>query len=152
VQTRIDLWKPDMLELLGRAGCVSIEAGVESLSMEGRAALDKDCKLTTDELSARLVEAKRHVAFVQANLIAAGGDSADEVARWRDNLRRHGVWANDPVPLFPYPGSPDYRKLWGPPDERAWERAHEHYLAQWERFSDIQDERPLPLPELELAR
>ena len=29
VQTRIDLWKPEMLELLGRAGCVSIEAGVE---------------------------------------------------------------------------------------------------------------------------
>ncbi len=26
VQTRIDLWKPDMLALLGRAGCVSIEA------------------------------------------------------------------------------------------------------------------------------
>src|SRR5690606_28856493 len=26
VQTRIDLWKPAMLELLGRAGCVSIEA------------------------------------------------------------------------------------------------------------------------------
>lgn len=26
VQTRIDLWKEPMLELLGRAGCVSIEA------------------------------------------------------------------------------------------------------------------------------
>ena len=28
-----------MLELLGRAGCVSIEAGVESISEEGRALL-----------------------------------------------------------------------------------------------------------------
>ena len=36
VQTRIDLWKPEMLEMLGRAGCVSIEAGVESLTPEGR--------------------------------------------------------------------------------------------------------------------
>ena len=35
VQTRIDLWKPDMLDLLGAAGCVSIEAGVESLTVEG---------------------------------------------------------------------------------------------------------------------
>lgn len=35
VQTRIDLWKPDMLALLGRAGCVSIEAGIESLTVEG---------------------------------------------------------------------------------------------------------------------
>jgi anaerobic magnesium-protoporphyrin IX monomethyl ester cyclase len=152
VQTRIDLWKPDMLELLGRAGCVSIEAGVESLSMEGRAALDKNCKLSTEELSDRLVAAKRHVPFVQANLIAAGGDAPEEIARWRERLRAHGVWANDPVPLFPYPGSPDYRKLWGPPDDRAWERAHEHYLEQWERFSEIQEARPRPLAELELAR
>src|SRR3546814_1130270 len=40
VQTRIDLWKPEMTELLGRAGCVSVEAGVESLKPEGRDALD----------------------------------------------------------------------------------------------------------------
>jgi hypothetical protein len=37
------------------------------------------------------------------------------------------------------------------PDSRAWERAHEHYLAQFDAFSDIQDERPAPLPELERA-
>ncbi|MBV9971446.1 MAG: TIGR04295 family B12-binding domain-containing radical SAM protein, partial [Xanthobacteraceae bacterium] len=54
VQTRIDLWKPRMLELLGRAGCVSVEAGVESLTEEGRAALDKNCRLTTEELGDRL--------------------------------------------------------------------------------------------------
>jgi anaerobic magnesium-protoporphyrin IX monomethyl ester cyclase len=41
IQTRIDLWKPDMLDLLGEAGCVSIEAGVESLTVEGRAALTR---------------------------------------------------------------------------------------------------------------
>ena len=69
--------------------------------------------------------------------------------RPRDEMRAYGIWANDPVPLFPYPGSPDYRKLWGPPDERAWERAHEHYLAQFRDFSEIQDERPLPIAELE---
>src|SRR5579884_2795274 len=45
VQTRIDLWNRDMLDLLGAAGCVSIEAGVESLSPEGRDWLDKDCRL-----------------------------------------------------------------------------------------------------------
>src|SRR5690606_9742242 len=47
VQTRIDLWKPAMIELLGAAGCVSIEAGVESLTPEGRDALDKDCRIGT---------------------------------------------------------------------------------------------------------
>ncbi|MGY3111681.1 anaerobic magnesium-protoporphyrin IX monomethyl ester cyclase [Bradyrhizobium sp. LM6.9] len=53
VQTRIDLWKPDMLALLGGAGCVSIEAGIESLTVEGRAALAKNCKMTTDQLAER---------------------------------------------------------------------------------------------------
>jgi B12-binding domain/radical SAM domain protein of rhizo-twelve system len=149
VQTRIDLWKPAMIELLGRAGCVSIEAGVESLTPEGRDALDKDCRMDTDELTERLILAKRCVPFVQANLIETPLDDPSMVAEWRAAMRGHGIWANDPVPLFPYPGSPDYRKLWGLPDERAWERAHEYYLAQFRGFSEIQDERPLPIVELE---
>ncbi len=150
VQTRVDLWKPAMLELLGRAGCVSIEAGVESLTPEGRAALEKRCKITTDDLAARLITAKRHIPFVQANLIEMPQDDDQVVQRWRSQMREAGVWANDPVPLFPYPGSPDYRKLWGLPDDQAWERAHEYYLGQFVRFSDVQEEQPRPLRELEL--
>jgi anaerobic magnesium-protoporphyrin IX monomethyl ester cyclase len=149
VQTRIDLWKPPMIELLGRAGCVSIEAGVESLTPEGRDALDKDCRIDTAELTNRLLVAKRHVPFVQANLIETQADDPDATLRWRDAMQTHGIWANDPVPLFPYPGSPDYRKLWGAPDDWAWERAHEYYLGQFDDFSDIQDGRPRPLAALE---
>ncbi len=151
IQTRIDLWKPNAIALLGRAGCVSIEAGVESLTEDGRAALDKRCKLSTDELADLLVLARHHVPFVQANLIETSGDDAAMVARWRERLHAAGVWANDPVPLYPYPSSPDYRRLWGPPDDQAWERAHGHYLAQFATLSDIQDGVPVPLPELEAA-
>jgi anaerobic magnesium-protoporphyrin IX monomethyl ester cyclase len=149
VQTRIDLWKPDMIRLLGEAGCVSVEAGVESLTVEGRAALDKKCKLTTDELSDLLILAKQHIPFVQANLIETPDDDDGMVQDWRDRLRSRGVWANDPVPLFPYPGSPDYRKLWGLPDDAAWERAVDYYLGQYVDFSDVQQGRPLPLHDLE---
>lgn len=149
IQTRLDLWKPDLLDLLGEAGCVSIEAGVESLTEEGRAALAKDCRLTTGELTERLIRARQRVPFVQANLIASGTDDPATVIAWRDELQRHGVWANDPVPLYPYPSSPDYRRLWGEPDDYAWERAHEHYLGQFTRLSEIQAQRPLPLRELE---
>jgi anaerobic magnesium-protoporphyrin IX monomethyl ester cyclase len=152
VQTRIDLWRPDMLDLLGEAGCVSIEAGVESLTQEGRDWLDKDCKLSTGELTERLVHAKRTVPFVQANLIASENDDPEEIARWREALQREGVWANDPVPLFPYPGSPDYRRLWGLPDDDAWERALDWYLDRHSAFSDIQETQPRRLAELELAR
>ncbi len=113
VQTRIDLWKPEMIELLGRAGCVSIEAGVESLTEEGRDWLTKKCRMSTDELSDRLILARRHVPFVQANLIATAGDDPAMIADWRETLRAQGVWANDPVPLYPYPSSPDYRQALG---------------------------------------
>ncbi len=151
VQTRIDLWKPEMLDLLGAAGCVSIEAGVESLTEEGRAALDKNCRMTTDELADRLVYARRRVPFVQANLIEMADDDEALVLRWRERLRQADVWANDPVPLYPYPSSPDYRKLWGEPDDEAWERAHEHYLRQFGAFSDLQEQRPAPLRDLEAS-
>lgn len=149
IQTRIDLWKPEMLELLGKAGCVSIEAGIESLTPEGRELLAKRCKLTTDQLADRLMTARRYVPFVQANLIEVPQDDDAVVQRWRDQMRHAGVWANDPVPLYPYPGSPDYRKLWGEPDDHAWERAHDYYLSLFDRFSDVQEQRPVPLRELE---
>lgn len=152
VQTRIDLWSPVNLERLGRAGCVSIEAGVESITIEGRNLLDKGSRLTTEALAERLILAKRHVPFVQANLLESGSDDPADVARWRNDLQRHGVWSNEPVPMFPYPGSPGYSRRWGRPDEQAWERAVDHYLAQHGRFSDIQDARPRPLPELEAWR
>jgi B12-binding domain/radical SAM domain protein of rhizo-twelve system len=151
VQTRIDLWKPEMLDLLGEAGCVSVEAGVESLTESGRAALDKKCRLNTQELTKLLIRARQSIPFVQANLIRSEGDDRAMIIEWRESLQRAGVWANDPVPLFPYPSSPDYRRLWGEPDDKAWERAHAHYLGQFTEFSDIQEQRPLPLRELEQA-
>lgn len=149
VQTRIDLWKPELLKLLGAAGCVSIEAGLESLTVEGRAMLAKRCRLGTEELAALLVDARRHVPFVQANLIGVVEDDPALVDYWRKHLIDNGVWANEPVPLYPYPSSPSYRELWGEPDDLAWERAHEHYLASFRTFSDIQEKRPRPLAELE---
>ena len=151
VQTRIDLWTKPMLDLMGQAGCVSIEAGVESISELGRNLLDKRSRLTTEEISDRLVHAKQTVPFVQANLLDAQVDDPGAVDAWREHLIAHGVWANKPVPLFPYPGSPDYSKRWGRPDDRAWERAVDHYLASFDEFSDIQDARPRPLTELEMA-
>lgn len=151
IQTRIDLWNHEMIDLLGRAGCVSIEAGVESITAEGRQYLDKKCRMSTYDLADRLVYAKQRVPFVQANLIEMKQDDPAEVDEWRQYLIDRGVWANKPVPLFPYPGSPDYTRLWGPPDDRAWERAHEYYLTGYTDFSDIQESRPLPLIQLELT-
>ena len=89
--------------------------------------------MSTEELADRLIFAKRHVPFVQANLLEVANDDQALLDAWRDRLRSQGVWANDPVPLFPYPGSPDYYTRFGPPDEQAWERAHQSYLRGFRR-------------------
>jgi anaerobic magnesium-protoporphyrin IX monomethyl ester cyclase len=151
IQTRIDLWSEEMIRLLGKAGCVSVEAGVESITETGRERLDKKCRITTAEITDRLILAKERIPFVQANLLDSQDDDPAEVEKWREHLVRHNVWANKPVPLFPYPGSPDYTRRWGPADDRAWERAHEFYLSQFDEFSDIQEQRPAPLVQLEVA-
>ena len=151
VQTRIDLWNEESIRALARAGCVSIEAGIESISENGRAYLDKKCKLSTEQLTERLIFAKELIPFVQANLLAMAEDDAEAVERWREELQRKGVWANQPVPLFPYPGSPEYTRRWGVPDELAWERAHASYLQAFAAFSDIQEQEPQSLVELENA-
>jgi anaerobic magnesium-protoporphyrin IX monomethyl ester cyclase len=151
VQLRIDLFQHEQLELLGRAGCVSIEAGVESITSAGRSLLAKRCKATTEQLTDLLITAKKHVPFVQANLINASTDDPEQVRKWRATLHQHGVWSNDPVPMFPYPGSPDYTLRWGKPDDQAWERALEHYLEQHDGMSELQDARPRSLSELELG-
>lgn len=151
VQTRIDLWSQPLLERLGRAGCVSIEAGVESITVAGRNLLDKGTRLSTEAITERLMAARQFVPFVQANLLESGADDPAEVTRWRARLKEAGVWANEPVPMFPYPGSPEYARRWGPADDRAWERAMEDYLGRFRRFSDVQDAEPRPLSELELT-
>ena len=152
VQTRLDLWNREMIGLLSQAGCVSIEAGVESITEEGREWLDKKCRASTDELAELLIFAKQGVPFVQANLIEMQQDDPAELEAFRLRLNAAGVWANKPVPLFPYPGSPEYTRRWGAPDAHAWERAHAHYLGSFDDFSDIQESRPQSLPELELVQ
>ena len=69
--------------------------------------------MSTEELAARLIYAKAAVPFVQANLIEMEQDDLAAVDQFRELLLQHGVWANKPVPLYPYPGSPDYTQAMG---------------------------------------
>ncbi len=151
-QTRIDLWNEESIDLLARAHCVSFECGIESISDAGRDAMNKNCRLSTDRITELLIYARPRIPWVQANLIKVPEDDPQEVARWQENLKAHGVWVSDPVPMFPFPGSPEYVTTFGAqPDEQAWERAHAHYLAMFSAkgWSDIQEQAPLTLAELE---
>ena len=151
-QSRIDLWNEESLDLLGRARCVSFECGIESITEEGRDAMNKNCRVTTERISELLLHAKQRIPWVQANLIKTASDDPFEVARWQEGLKSRGVWVSEPVPMFPFPGSPEYVTTFGAqPDETAWERAHAFYLQLFaaKGYSDIQEQAPLPLEELE---
>jgi B12-binding domain/radical SAM domain protein of rhizo-twelve system len=151
-QTRIDLWNEESLELLGRARCVSFECGIESITEEGRDAMNKNCRLSTDRIGDLLIHARKFIPWVQANLIKTEKDDPALVAAWQQRLKANGVWVSEPVPMFPFPGSPQYVETFGAqPDDQAWERAHAFYLGLFadKGFSDIQEQNPRSLAELE---
>jgi anaerobic magnesium-protoporphyrin IX monomethyl ester cyclase len=151
-QSRIDLWDEEGMDLLGRAHTVSFECGIESITEEGRDELNKNCRMSTDRISDLLIYAKQRIPWVQANLIKTVHDDPAQVAAWQTRMKAAGVWVSEPVPMFPFPGSPQYVETFGQqPDETAWERAHAFYLNIFSEkgFSDIQAEHPLTLAELE---
>lgn len=153
-QSRIDLWNEESLGLLARARCVSFECGIESITEAGREQMNKNCRLSTERISELLIHARTMIPWVQANLIKTLEDDPATVAAWQEQLKSNGVWVSEPVPMFPFPGSPEYVQTFGSdPDDFAWERAHSFYLGLFadKGYSDIQDQHPLSLGQLECA-
>jgi anaerobic magnesium-protoporphyrin IX monomethyl ester cyclase len=152
LQTRIDLWNEETLELLARAHCISMECGIESTTEEGREKLNKKCRIDTARLGELLIFARSRIPWVQANLVLTEEDEREQVRGWQERLKARGVWVSEPVPMFPFPGSPLYEQTFGgPPDDEAWERAHHHYTATFSArgYSDIQEQKPVPIEDLE---
>lgn len=151
-QTRVDLWNEETLDLLARAHCVSMECGIESITEQGREELNKNCRIDTKRIGELLIYARQRIPWVQANLILTEHDDKREIRRWQDELKAHGVWVSEPVPMFPFPGSPLYVQTFGElPDDTAWERAHHFYLSLFKDkgFSDIQEQKPATIEDLE---
>jgi anaerobic magnesium-protoporphyrin IX monomethyl ester cyclase len=151
-QTRIDLWNEETLDLLGCAHTISIECGIESITDAGRDELNKNCRMSTERISQLLIYARKRIPWVQANLILTGHDDLDEIQRWQKRMKDEGVWVSEPVPMFPYPGSPLYVQTFGAqPDDEAWERAHHYYTNTFgeKGYSDIQEQQPAELEKLE---
>jgi len=151
-QTRIDLWNEETLDLLSRAHCISMECGIESISEAGREELNKNCLMDTNRISELLIYARQRIPWVQANLILTEHDDKAEIRRWQEGLKARGVWVSEPVPMFPFPGSPLYVQTFGElPDDTAWERAHHFYTSRFrdKGFSDIQEQQPAAIEDLE---
>jgi anaerobic magnesium-protoporphyrin IX monomethyl ester cyclase len=151
LQTRIDLWNEETLDLLGRARCISMECGIESITEEGRDELNKNCRMTTERLSDLLIYARKRIPWVQANLILTEHDEREQIRSFQERLKSERVWVSEPVPMFPYPGTPMYQQIFGAIDEHAWERAHHYYTNTFREkgYSDIQTQTPAAIEDLE---
>jgi anaerobic magnesium-protoporphyrin IX monomethyl ester cyclase len=151
LQTRVDLWNEETLDLLGRAHCISMECGIESITEQGRDELNKNCRMTTDRLSDLLIYARKRIPWVQANLILTEHDDRQDILSFQERLKAEGVWVSEPVPMFPYPGTPMYQQIFGAIDDQAWERAHRYYTRTFQEkgYSDIQAQTPAPIEDLE---
>jgi len=90
-QTRIDLWTEETLDLLGRAHCISMECGVESITEQGREELNKNCRIDTCRISELLIYARQRIPWVQANLILTEQNDKVQIRKWQDELKSHGV-------------------------------------------------------------
>src|SRR5262249_22085258 len=98
LQTRIDLWDEETLDLLASAHCISMECGIESISEDGRAELNKNCRIPTSRITELLLLARRRIPWVQANLVLTEKDDRELIRGWHDHLKSQGVWVSDPVP------------------------------------------------------
>lgn len=153
-QSRIDLWDEESIDLLGRARTISIECGIESITEEGRDDLNKNCRMSTERLTDLLIYARTKIQWVQANLILTEKDDKEDIRHWQEKLKANGVWVSEPVPMFPFPGTPLYTQMFGPPDDQAWERAHHYYTTAFggKGYSDIQEQQPAAIEDLECTR
>jgi hypothetical protein len=108
--------------------------------------------MSTARIGELLIYARQRIPWVQANLILTAHDDRDEIRRWQEKMKAEGVWVSEPVPMYPFPGSPLYLQTFGaPPDDQAWERAHRYYTEIFDSkgYSDIQEQQPTALEELE---
>jgi hypothetical protein len=128
-----------------------MECGIESITDQGRDELNKNCRISTDRIIELLIYARQRVPWVQANLILTEHDHRGDIRKFQQRLKVHGVWVSEPVPMYPFPGTPLYEQMFGTPDDRAWERAHAYYTSAFrdKGYSDIQEQQPAPLEQLE---
>ncbi|OGH98265.1 MAG: B12-binding domain/radical SAM domain-containing protein [Candidatus Margulisbacteria bacterium GWF2_38_17] len=149
IQTRLELWTRERLNLLGMSGCVSIEAEVKNISEKKYLLPNNQYIVTSKQIIEHIIYTKKRIPFVKAMLIDSKSDNPELVENWKKYLQHFGIWANKPGNEFPYPGTEDYEKLWGEPDDKAWEKAFEYFAKNSIGSNDLLEEQLTHPSELE---
>lgn len=109
---RVDTVKPDLLDLMKRAGCWQISFGLETGSDDMLRRMDKSARV---EKSERAVNWSAEAGIRIKGLFMLGypGETPETIQMTKDFVRRIPMTIMNLTKFTPYPGSPVYRELYG---------------------------------------
>lgn len=109
---RVDTVKPDLLNLMKRAGCWQISFGLETGSDDMLRRMDKSARV---EKSERAVNWSAEAGIRVKGLFMLGypGETRETIEMTKAFVRRIPMTIMNLTKFTPYPGSPIYRELYG---------------------------------------
>jgi radical SAM superfamily enzyme YgiQ (UPF0313 family) len=109
---RVDTVKPDLLDLMKRAGCWQISFGLETGSDDMLRRMDKSARV---EKSERAVNWSAAAGIRVKGLFMLGypGETPESIELTKAFVRRIPMTIMNLTKFTPYPGSPVYRELYG---------------------------------------
>ena len=109
---RVDTVKPDVLELMRKAGCWEISFGLETGSNELLKQMDKAADVEKSEQAIKWT-ATAGIRTKGLFMLGYPGENAETIAKTKDFIRRIPMTIMNLTKFTPYPGSPVYRELYG---------------------------------------
>jgi len=109
---RVDTVKPDLLELMKKAGCWQICFGLETGSDEMLQRMDKSARVEKSERAANWT-AEAGIRVKGLFMLGYPGETSETIEMTKAFVRRIPMSSMNLTKFTPYPGSPVYRELYG---------------------------------------
>ncbi|MCE9583687.1 MAG: B12-binding domain-containing radical SAM protein [Planctomycetes bacterium] len=109
---RVDTVKPDILDLMKRAGCWEISFGLETGSDELLKAMDKVASVVESENAVRWTAAAG-IRTKGLFMLGYPGETAETIELTKAFVKRIPMTMMNLSKFTPYPGSPVYREIYG---------------------------------------
>ena len=109
---RVDTVKPDVLDLMKKAGCWEISFGLETGSNELLQQMDKAAEVEKSEQAVKWT-AEAGIRTKGLFMLGYPGENEETIQKTRDFVSRIPMTIMNLTKFTPYPGSPIYRDLYG---------------------------------------
>ncbi len=109
---RVDTVKPDVLQLMKKAGCWEISFGLETGSDELLQQMDKQARVEASEQAVKWT-AEAGIRVKGLFMLGYPGENPETIQATKEFVRRIPMTIMNLTKFTPYPGSPVYRDLYG---------------------------------------